>query len=73
MLKVNLSSGLVVLLLILVTTVYQTGEKQAGEAAYAERLVMVHKKLQQVPEENYQPVQFIQNKESHDSRLEIAR
>ena len=49
------------------------GEKQAGEAAYAERLVMVHKKLQQVPEENYQPVQFIQNKESQDNRLGIAR
>ena len=51
---------------------YQTVEKQAGEAAYAERLVMVHKKLQQVPEEKYQPVQFIQNKESQENRSDIV-
>ena len=52
-------TGLVVLVLIFLTTVYKSTDKQESESIYAERLVRVHKKLQQVNEDNFDPVKFI--------------
>lgn len=52
-------TGLVVLVLIFLTTVYKSTDKQESESIYAERLVGVHKKLQQVNEDNFDPVKFI--------------
>ena len=52
-------TGLVVLVLIFLTTVYKSTDKQESESIYAEQLVGVHKKLQQVNEDNFDPVKFI--------------
>ena len=51
--------GLVVLVLIFLTCAYRTSDKQTSESIYAERLVGVHKKLQQVNDNNFEAVKFI--------------
>jgi len=51
--------GLVVLVLIFLTCAYRTSDKQQSESIYAERLVGVHKKLQQVNENNFEAVKFV--------------
>jgi len=60
--------GLALLLLIFLTTVYRSRDKEKVESDYAQKLVRVHKKLQQVNENNFDPVKFLPVKPMEHSR-----
>eukprot|EP00092_Neocalanus_flemingeri_P007701 GFUD01008317.1.p1 GENE.GFUD01008317.1~~GFUD01008317.1.p1 ORF type:complete len:703 (+),score=116.08 GFUD01008317.1:215-2323(+) len=51
--------GLVVLVLIFLTCAYRTTDKENTESIYAEGLVGIHKKLQQVNDNNFEAVKFL--------------
>ena len=61
-------TGLVLLLLIYLTTVYRSRDREKMESDYAQKLVRVHKKLQQVNENNFDPVKFLPVKPMENSR-----
>ena len=63
--------GLILLLLLFLTTVYHTNSNKLAdspESIYAEKLVRLHKKLQQVKDNNFEPVRFIQPVQGAEDR-----
>ena len=56
----HMCTGLSVVLVVLLTLAYHSSNSPPAEAIYAEQLGRVHKKLQQVSDDKFDPVSFIQ-------------
>ena len=61
-------AGLSILVLLFLTTVYHSTNTPPAETVYAEKLVRVHEKLQQVSEDIFEPVSFIQPAQGSEAR-----
>ena len=58
-------------LVVLLTTAYHSSNTPPAETIYAEQLVRVHKKLQQVSDDKFDPVSFIQPVQGNEARSGI--